>query len=251
MNRLIPTLPLLLLSLSQLLVPCLSSLSVTLAPTEEFCFAFRTPKDEEAHVTGSYDVINDDLPAEPVTAVLFNYETERVEWHSPYGKSEADFSITLAGKYHFCFGNGAGGYKTTEDREREKMRLQGHPVEDDNYDYDNKDGELRTIGFTLRVRPKEGTESSEFQSAKTEQENAADAHHVKLVNMSNQLRDKLELLLDHQEYIKSREATHRHVVEETFTLVMKWTMLEALVLVVVACSQVSYLKKFFETKRYL
>lgn len=239
------------LILSQLLEPCQSTLSVTLAPTEEFCFAFRTPKDEVAHVTGSYDMINDGLTATPVTAVLFDYESEKVTWHSPYGEAEASFSLELSGKFHFCFGNGAGGYKTSEDHEREKMRLQGHPVEDDNYDYTNNDGELRTIGFTLRVRPKEGTKANQEQKAKTESENAADDMQKKLLDLSTTLRDRMEWLLDHQEYMKNREAQHRHVVEETFTMVMKWTLLEALVLIVVASAQVSYLKRFFETKRYL
>ena len=53
-------------------------------------------------------------------------------------------------------------------------------------------------------------------------------------SLSHTLMDRMELLLDHQEYIKNRESKHRHVVEQTFTLVMKWTLLEALVLLSVA-----------------
>lgn len=200
-------------------------------------------------------MMNDNLSAKPVTVVLFDYETDRVTWHNEYGESEDSFAFTAAGKFHYCFGNGAGGYKTEEDKKLEKDRLAGHPVPDDmtNYDYDNHDGELRTIGFTLRVRPLEGTEAARMMDVKTEDtdRNAADIQRDRLVDLGNSLVDKMDLLLDHQEYIKNREATHRHMVEQTFTLVMKWTLLEALVLICVAAAQVSYLKKFFETKRYL
>lgn len=199
-------------------------------------------------------MMDDELPAEPLTAVLFDYETDKVTWHNEYGKSEGHFSITAAGKFHYCFGNGAGGYKTEEDKIREKAKLQGHPVPEDDHDYDyqNYDGGLRTIGFTLRVRPLEGTEASRMMQVNTgEVENAADVQKNRLIDLTNTLRDKMELLLDHQEYIKNREATHRHIVEQTFTMVMKWTMLEAFVLICIATAQVSYLKRFFETKRYL
>jgi hypothetical protein len=40
-----------LIFLSQIIAPCLATLSVTLAPSEEFCFTFKTPKDEPAHIT--------------------------------------------------------------------------------------------------------------------------------------------------------------------------------------------------------
>mmetsp|Transcript_12585 Transcript_12585/g.18348 ORF Transcript_12585/g.18348 Transcript_12585/m.18348 type:complete len:246 (-) Transcript_12585:121-858(-) len=237
------------LLLANLAVPCLSSLSVTLAPTEEFCIAFRTPKTGATHFSGSFDVMSE-LSANPVTVVLFDYETEKVVWHSTYGKSEGSFSATIAGKFHYCFGNGAGGYMLEEDKER---KHRGGPEEDDDVheDYTNTDGELRTIGFTLRLKPVEGTEAAKLQTAKTESENAADDQKKKLMELSDKLIEKMYLLGDHQEFIKNREASHRHVVEETFTLVMKWTVFEALVLVIVATGQVTYLKRFFETKRHL
>ena len=44
-----------------------------------------------------------------------------------------------------------------------------HPA----YDYTNHDGGLRTIGFTLRLRPVEGTEAEKLQKEKNTSENAA------------------------------------------------------------------------------
>jgi hypothetical protein len=199
-------------------------------------------------------MMNDELPAEPLTAILFDYETEKVSWHNAFGKSEGHFTFTGSGKFHYCFGNGSGGYKTEDEKDtRDNKKLQGHPLDDDhNYDYENYDGELRTIGFTLRVRPLEGTEAARLMQVNTQgDENAADIQNNRLIDLSTNLRDKMELLLDHQEYIKKREATHRHVVEQTYTMVMKWTLLETFVLICVAAAQVMYLKRFFETKRYL
>jgi len=237
-------------ALAQIIVPCMCTLSVTLAPGEEFCLAFRTPKTGATHISGSFDVMNDDLTADPVTAVLFDYETEKVIWHSVYGEGQGSFSTTNAGKFHYCFGNGAGGYKLNEE-EKSSMHLHGHPVQDDAFDYTNSDGELRTIGFTLRLRPVEGTEAARLQKEKSKSDNAADEQQNKLIDMTMALRDEMELLLDHQEYIKKRESDHRHIVEQTFSMVRKWTILEAIVLVTVAFGQVTYLKRFFETKRFL
>ncbi len=194
--------------------------------------------------------MNDDLSAEPLTAILFDYETNKVSWHSEYGHAEGSFSLTIAGKFHYCFGNGAGGYKTEE--EKNDPNYGNHPAEDEGkYDYTNKDGQLRTIGFTIRVRPLEGTEAAAMMKVNTDMSSSSDAQQQRLEHLGHTLIDKMELLLDHQEYIKRREASHRHIVEQTFTLVMRWTLLEALVLFTVAFLQVTYLKRFFETKRYL
>ena len=198
-------------------------------------------------------MLDEGLSPDPVTAVLFDYETEKVLWHSKPGTSEGDFAILNKGKFHLCFGNGAGGYKTEEDKERQMMKLQGHPSpEDDDFDYTNHDGQNRRIGFSIHVHPMFGTEVHKMQQEKTETaEDKAAKQTQKLTDMASQLRDRMEMLLDHQEYIKNRESTHRHVVEQTFSLVMRWTILEAIILISVACAQVFYLKRFFETKRYL
>lgn len=242
------------LLISQYLIySCEGALSVELAKGEEFCFAFKTPGDEASRITGSYDMLDDALSADPITAVLFDYETENVLWHSKAGLSEGSFSLLNKGKFHFCFGNGAGGYKTDEDKHREMMELQGHPaIEDEVFDYANVDGKNRHIGFTLRVEPTADSRLAREQAENSHEEGSMNTEQAsKLVELTYELTEKLELLLDHQEYIKGREALHRHVVEQTFTMVMRWTFLEATVLTAVACAQVFYLKRFFETKRFL
>lgn len=235
------------------MISCLGILSVNLKNHEERCFVFKTPGDQEARIAGNYEMLDEDLAADPITAVLFDYETEKVIWHSKQGAFEDQFAILDKGKFHLCFGNGAGGYKTEEDKHRQMMKLQGHPSpEDDDFDYTNHDGNNRRIGFSIHVHPMAGTEAHKLQQEKTESdEEKATKQTQKLTDMAVQLKERMEVLLDHQEYIKNRESTHRHVVEQTFTMVMRWTILEAMILISVASAQVFYLKRFFETKRYL
>jgi len=230
------------------LIPsCYGALSLDLKPQEEVCISFKTLGDQPGHITGSYDLLDDELSAKPVSVVLFDYDSEEVKWHSDYEGSEGSFSLTTAGKFHLCFGNGAGGYKTPADKENEKRGIKTMTV----YDYTNTDGINRRIGFSIRIKPVVGTKAFNAQLEKNGGENEASLQSSKLVDLTLQLADRMELLLDHQEYIKNREMTHRNIVESTFTMIMKWTFLEAIVLIVVACAQVFYLKKFFETKRYL
>ena len=203
-------------------------------------------------------MMDDGLSGNPVVAVLFDFATERVTWHSTQGATEGSFSFTGTGKFHLCFGNGSGGYKTPEDKEREMKRLQGHPVEDDDFDYNNLDGKARTIGFNVRVNPLSGTALDQYRAQNTADKSetastgsTVDGQSSRVEKLARTLQDKILLLQDHQSYMKGREASHRNVVEQTFGLVMKWTMLEAFVLISVATLQVMYLKKFFETKRFL
>merc|ERR1719384_1208579 len=101
-------------------------------------------------ITGSYDMLDDDLSATPVTSTLFD-DDYAVLWHSEAGASEGSFITRGTGRYHLCFGNGSGQYKTEADRERERMRVEGHHIDDDNFDYANYDGKDRNIGFNVRV----------------------------------------------------------------------------------------------------
>merc|ERR1719223_691707 len=159
-NRLID-LSLLLLTISSFLISHLANgaLTLQLEAGDEECFAVRTPADEGAQISGSYDMLDDELSADPVTVVLFDYSDYSVVWHSKPGASEGSFSVVGNGRYLFCIGNGSGGYKTSEDYSKEEAKRQGRHFDDDSYDYSNKDGEDRNIGFNLRVKPLQGTSS--------------------------------------------------------------------------------------------
>lgn len=187
-------------------------------------------------------MLDDDLSLNPVTSTLFD-DLYEVLWHSDQAANDGSFITRGTGRYHLCFGNGSGGYKTNEDRERERLKVEGHHIDDDNFDYQNYDGKPRNIAFNVRVRAEMKSEEGDGSTA--------NGSSNRVLTMASRLKDKLDLLMDHQEYIKSREEQHRDIMEKTYSLLMKWTILEAFVLICVATSQVIYFRKFFETKRYL
>ena len=107
----------------------------------------------------------------------------------------------------------------------------------------------RNVGFGVRVHPLPRGRNLEKT---TEDEEGPDSERAAiLLDRGEQLLDDLADLMDHQAYLKLREEAHRELTERTFTRVVRWSVLEAVVLVAVASGQVLYLRKFFEQRRYL
>jgi len=65
------------------------------------------------------------------------------------------------------------------------------------------------------------------------------------------LASDLKAVKDEQEYLLVREKKHRNTAESTNSRVKWWSVLQAIVLVVVVAWQVYYLKSFFEVKRVI
>lgn len=143
-------------------------------------------------------------------------------WKSEKGASEGKFNLYGSGKYELCIQNGRLG----------------------NDDFiAPKDGEEREVGFAIRVEP---------QSRGLEKEAGPDDRlTANLLELSMKLMDGLHNMGDHQEYMRERENKHTILAQMTFDRVVQWTVLEAIVLMLIACGQVLYLRKFFEQRRYL
>ena len=58
-------------------------------------------------------------------------------------------------------------------------------------------------------------------------------------------------LVDHYVYLRNREALAVQLSQQIQNRVMGWTVLEAVLVILMAVGQVMYWKKFFETRRYL
>jgi len=140
---------------------------------------------------------------------------------SPYGAGDGEFNVISKGRHEFCIVNGINHNPIDGTRRR-------------------ADGAERTIAFTIHLRP-------QYQS-----ESGPDSLPVaNTLNLANKLGDNLVLLLDHFEYLKKQEQIHQDLATKTLGLLWKWTTLEAVVLVGIAVAQIHYLRRFFETKRYL
>lgn len=227
------------------------SFSITVPPREEECFVIRAPGKEISTISGNYDMLDDGLSPNPLSVVLYDMSTPRLPrpvWKSIRGRSEGIFTYKRArGRHQLCIRNGL-----------------------DKLPSDNQD---RNVGFNIRVTPntipvpdgggmiKETTGATLGPNATKEekekheraQEEAKRAHEktTRVLSLSRELIRKLYDMTDHQAYLRNREGQHRELTEQTFSRIVRWTVLEAVVLVLVAVGQVWYLRKFFETKRYL
>lgn len=232
------------------------SLTLVVESGEEECFVIRAPGKEDSFISGNFDCLDDELDPRPIRVSLLGPNDDEKElWTSPEGESEASFTITGRGRYQLCIAN-------NPDYVREMIEAIG----DDEEEVDDELEEDRTVGFSVHVHPVIPTDYSQQQQQQQDEEKKKDAMEEKkekelelqakkrtnlLYEMSHSISEGLSMMVDHQDYLKFREAAHREVTERTFSRVVSWTVIEAIVLVVISAGQVFYLKKFFETKQYL
>lgn len=207
-----PSASLLFLLLLVCLPLCCDASFVFIIPTEdEHCFVLRAPPN--SLISGNWDLLDDHLSPDPVTFKLLQEEENDMEtlYQSDFGKSEDIFRISTK----------QGG------------RIQA--CLENGMDVDSDDALDRTVGLDIRVSP-------------LPQE---DAPSQQLVNEAEALHEKLWDLQNHFDYMRNREAVHRETTENTFENVMRWSILEFVVLVGIAIAQVVVLQLFFERKRYI
>lgn len=175
--------------------------------------------------SGSFDVIDAGRAStDPIRVALYGPDEIRI-WGSEYGDTEGAFGIRseTGGKHWLCLENGM----TYEYAEEIEAR---HKID-------------RTIGFALRIRGVGGGGGGENVAAAagppTEEENAIGAAVQRLSLLSENLLGNLESLSDQTAYMKARETVHRDLHEETFANVMRWNLLELLVVAVVSFGQVA------------
>jgi hypothetical protein len=166
--------------------------------------------------SGNYDVLEDDESAEDVSVTLKD-ERQRVLWKSVPGESEGTFELHVnkGGRFSLCLLNNG----------------------------DKEDGE-RTVGFALRVRGRSRALGDKEQGPDGEKA-------LELISWAEELTEEWHTLLDHYDYLRSREAVHEELGDKIFKRVMRWTLVEAGLLVTIACAQVMYFRAFFEKRRYL
>lgn len=218
-----PTLLLALILILQLSGLADGALSTTVESGEEECFVVRAPAGEVSTISGNFDCLDDDLEAGVVGVTLYDEKSTPV-WQSYTGATEGSFSLYGSGRFELCIQNGQLG---SDDK------------------FYPKDGIAREVGFAIRVAPQS---QRGMEDGKAGPDDRLTSH---LLEQSAKLMDGLHTMMDHQEYMRGRENKHSVLAEMTFNRVVQWTVLEAIVLALIACGQVLYLKKFFEQRRYL
>ena len=234
------------------MTPASATYSVNVNDGTEECFITRTPKDSGRYiVSGNYDLLDDGVSSSPLSVVLYNSKMKPV-YQSPFGRSEGIFSVvsTAGERFMLCIKNGFGQHNGLLARSDAEM-------DDDDATLGGRDGFDRVVGWALRVRSvdahaqwmreKDGNAAADSDEEKSESERKAEA----LLELGGDLIDQLENMADHQAYLREREAAHRALAEETFSAVLFWTVVEALVLLTTAGGQIFYLRRFIERRRYL
>lgn len=102
----------------------------------------------------------------------------------------------------------------------------------------------RTVGFALRVR-------APSRSLQDMVEGPDGEKALELIEWAEELTEEWDTLLDHYDYLREREAVQEELSNKIFQRVMKWTVVEALLLITIASAQVLYFRKFFEKRSYL
>ena len=90
------------------LLPLLSNAAfiLTVPHMDESCFVVRTPLGPELSlVSGSFDLLDDNLRPDPVSVVLLNDKLEHIYKSDPYSKS-GTFSVRTTGRVSVCVRNG-------------------------------------------------------------------------------------------------------------------------------------------------
>jgi hypothetical protein len=81
-------------------------------------------------------------------------------------------------------------------------------------------------------------------------EEIATEENVKsMIQIANELTQGLDLLADHQEFMRVREDVHRATLSGTNDRVLWWSFGEAVILTAMSIWQILYIRTFFETKR--
>jgi len=187
----------------------------------EECMSFFTDHGVQTSIFGDFDVLEDEESYDPYKLRVRIKEIQRggpskVVWESDEGAIEGRFRFEGAGIYSLCVSN-------------------DHEEEDDDIDF----------AFSLRLRSLRRTEDPD------ELPGPDDKLTSSLLEGVRSIEDNLNVLLDHQGYMREREAVHRDITESTFARVVNWTIIQVVLVFTVAGGQIWYLRKFFETKRYL
>jgi hypothetical protein len=159
--------------------------------------------------------LEDNLSSDPITVNLKD-ETGRILWKS-VGEPEAvfDLHVKKGGRFSLCLSHKG------DDSDR-----------------------VRTIGFALRVRPPSRALDGAISGPDGEKA-------LELMDWAEELTEEWDTLLDHYDYLREREAAQEELSRKILQRVMRWTLVEALLLMTIASCQVLYFRKFFEKRRYL
>ena len=200
---------------------------VDVAYEDEVCFLVRLPADQRSLVSGSFEVMELQSADDAVKVFIYDQRMNPL-WKSPLGTTSGTFAlIQPPGRVSICIQNGLTDLSRNKNNQRDaKAAFSAATVA-----LAKQLKVSRQVGLEVRVAKSKPTSGMEQQVSK--------------------IQNKLYDLKSHQSYMRVREEIHRNVAEQTFSYVMRWNVVETLTVLAVSAAQILYLRRFFETKRYV
>lgn len=170
--------------------------------------------------SGTFECLDDDVESSKLAVRVANLDTGVTAYEAATGVQEGDFHLVdlpSNARYSLCFRN--------------------------NYDEDDDENEI-DVGFNLRYHPppralEEGLSGPDGERASS------------LIGKASQVHQAWDILQDHFDFLRNREALHEQMNNQILSRLARWTLIESFLVVAMAVLQVVYWKRFFETRRYL
>lgn len=183
-------------------------------------------------LVGNYELLEGDesVSADPLLVYIIDEkQTEKLLYKSKPGEASGGFQVPIhpGGRgYWMCVQNSSHGPDAPPDLDEEE-----HP-----------DFKTRFVGFSYRI--------VDIVLDKPAPLLIDEYSTIEWMQKSSDVENELRAMMNHQEYMRVRESQHRHVVEQTFSSLLFWSLAEALTVIFGAVGQVMYFRRFLEKKRY-
>lgn len=212
---------------------------VTIPPRDEACFYVHSTLNSGT-LYGNFEVVDEDSPGggsnnnnkknnkdDDISLIILDFQNQRTLFRSRRGHANGSFTVSLQAKQkvQLCLQNGIWSAGRGRHVPR-KPSQQGDT------------GRSYSVGLTYTFE--ETDPAVELQVTNT-----------KLLTSTKSVHRELRRLLDHYNFMRAREASHRETVERTFSRLMAWVLLQGFVVIVVAGAQVMYFRRFLERRRYI
>jgi len=237
-----------------------TSLILNIPPHDEECFLLRLGRTskpppppagtDSAYKTriileGSFEQIDDSRSSDPLVV----HVVQEVRKKTTFGDKEvterddkvlykarnakrSNFRVPLSdvdGKYWLCVQN------HKRERKGSSTGRGDSDSGDDGEDDDSFDDEDRVVGFSYNILYEKTFDGSDGANPPKLPGpiRVAEQHSDAWLGKAEHLHMEMRRLVQHHDYMRAREASHRRVTERTFSSVLSWTVAEAAVVIAV------------------
>jgi emp24/gp25L/p24 family/GOLD len=194
--------------------------TIHVAFKEESCFVIRTPKSYKATdpesflISGTFEVLDEELSPDPISLVIFP-DVSKAKTRELLYESEKDIRWDT---FSAVVPNGGRFYLCVQHSLR-KMIIY------------NKDKLMRNVGLDFLLTPIDKTSA--------------------LVESAQRIQSIIYNVQSYTNYYREREATHRELIEQTFSQLLVRNVMVAVVVLLMGLIQIIMIRRLVEKRRSL